>query len=188
MLSISELKKGVVLKINNKPFIITARDHSHMGRGGNILRVKLKNLIDGATMEHTFRGADTAEEADIVKVNAQYLYKDQTNGYFMHQETYEEISMPLDLIKDEILYLMEGQTVQVLIFDQRPAAIELPKALDLKIAFTSSGTRGNTAQGSVRKEATLETGLVINVPLFIKDGDMVRVNTETGEYTDRVVQ
>lgn len=186
MLNVSQLKKGVIIKINNQPYIITTAEHSHVGRGGNILRAKLKNLITGATKDETFRGADSVEEADITKAIAQYLYADSNDLYFMDIATYEQISISRALGESAIPYLKEGLQAHILYFDQKPSAIELPPKVDLKVIATADAVRGNTAQGNVYKEATLETNAIFLVPSFIKEGDTIRINTDSGEYVERI--
>ena len=159
---------------------------AHVGRGGNILRAKLKNLITGATKEETFRGADSVEEADITKVIAQYLYNDPNYLYFMTVEDYEQVAVPSAIGKNALPYITEGLSVTILCFDQKPATIELPAKVDLKVTSASDAVRGNTAQGSGYKEVTLETNTIFSAPMFIKEGDTIRINTDTGEYVERV--
>jgi len=186
MFSISEIKLGKVIKVNNQPYLVIWTQHVQMGRGGAILRTKIKNLIDGSVLEKTFKGADKADEAELARNKASFLYTDDDNIYFMDSGTYEQFSLPKDQLKNEVKFLKEGTDVDVLNFEGKPVSIDLPKKVELKIVETVPGVRGDTAQGSATKAAKLETGYTIQVPLFVNQGDVVRVNTETGEYVERV--
>lgn len=186
MLSISDLKKGTVFKHTNEPFQVLSYSHSHMGRGGATVRVKARGLISQAVLELSFKGNDKIDEADLARAKADYLYKDENNAYFMEQESYEQFSLPIDHVKDQLDFLKEGATVDVLIFESKPVAISLPIKMEFTIEHTEPAVKGDTAQGSVTKQAILETGTVIQVPLFIKQDDVIRVNTETREYVERV--
>jgi len=186
MLNVSQLKKGTFVKINSQPYIIVSADHSHAGRGGSVLKAKLKNLITGATKDETFRGADTVEEADINKVAAQYLYHDEDYLYFMTSADYEQLTVPATVGKSLLPYLTEGLKVIILCFDQKPVTVELPAKVELKVISAGNAVRGNTAQGSTYKEVILETNAIFSAPMFIKEGDTIRINTDTGEYVERV--
>ncbi len=186
MLTVAQLKKGVVVKLNGQPYIIVSAEHSHMGRGGSTLKAKFKNLLNGTTKSETFRGADSVEEADVIKVEAQYLYKDTDNLYFMTLSDYEQVLVPFTLGENALPYLKEGLKVTILYFDKKPSAIELPPKVELKIISTSDAVRGNTAQGNVYKEAVVETKAIFSVPAFIKEGDTVVINTDTGEYAEKI--
>ncbi len=186
MLQISDIKLGTVIKLDNEPYIVIWAQHSKQARSGAVLRTKIKNLVTGNVLEKTFKGGDTAEEANLRRSQANYLYQDQTMACFMNTETYDQFNIALDQIGEKINYLKDGSLVDVLYFEEQPVNISLPTKVDLKVTQTMEGVRGDTAQGKVTKPATLETGLEINVPLFIKEGDLVRVNTETGEYVERV--
>jgi elongation factor P len=186
MLNISDIHLGTVMKVDGQPYVVVWTQHVHMGRGGNILRTKIKNLIDGRVLERTFKGVDSAEEADLMRGRASYLYKDSDNAFFMNIKDYEQFGLSLEQVGEQTHYLKEGDEVDVLYFEDRPVTINLPKKVELKVTQTVDGARGDTAQGKVTKPATLETGLEIGVPLFVKEGDLVRVSTETGEYVERV--
>ena len=186
MLSISDIKLGSVVKINNQPYTVTWTQHVQMGRGGAILRTKVKNLIDGSVLEKTFKGADKIEEADLERAKASFLYSDEDNVYFMDSQSYEQFSLPKDQIGEKINFLKEGTDVDVLNFEEKPVSMDLPTKVALKVTETAPGVRGDTAQGGATKAATLETGYVLQVPLFINQDDEVRVNTDTGEYVERV--
>ena len=186
MLNISDLKLGTVIKHNNEPYVVTWTQHVQMGRGGAILRTKIKNLITGNVLEKTFKGNDKAEEADLERGKADFLYKDNDNAYFMDNTSYEQFQVNLEQIGEKINFLKDGQVVDVMYFNEKPVNVDLPKKVELKVTSAPPAVRGDSAQGRVTKPITLETGATINAPLFIKEDEMVRVNTETGEYVERV--
>ena len=185
MLSINEIKIGKVIIVNNEPYVVTKTDHHKMGRGGAVLKVKLKNLISGNVLERTFQGNDKAEPANTERKKANFMYLDEDNANFMDNESYEQFSLDKEAIGEPADFLKEGMTVDVLIFKQKPVSIKLPAKADLKIISSPPGIKGDTA-GSATKMATLETGKQLKVPLFINEGDVIKVNTETGEYVERV--
>ncbi len=184
MLSLSELKIGKIVKIANEPFVIVRAEHHKMGRGGAVLKTKLRNLISGNTLERTFQGNEKAEEAETQKKKANYLYKDEESANFMDNESYEQFSLPLEQISDRQKFLKENTEVDILYFDGNPVALELPVKLEFKVTSAPPGVRGNSA-GSVTKMVEIETGAEVNVPMFINEGDIIRINTDTGEYVER---
>jgi len=184
MLNISEIKTGKSIILNGEPYAVIYCEHSKMGRAGAVLRTKLKNLISGAVLEKTFQGADRIEEAEIAKSKAQYLYKDGENYVFMDNETYNQFSLSRETLGGSVKYLIEGTEVVILNFNGRPANIELPVKMKLKVVEAPPGVKGDTVSGG-SKAVKLETGLEITAPLFIKKGDEVIVNTEKGEYVSR---
>ncbi len=185
MLSINEIKIAKVIIINNEPYVITKTDHHKMGRGGAVLKVKLKNLISGSVLERTFQGNDKAEEADTSKKKANFMYLDDNYANFMDNETYEQFTISTETIGDKQKYLRDGTDVDVLYFDGKAVAIDLPVKMEFKVTSAPPGVKGNSA-GNVTKKVKLETGFEIAVPLFINEGDVIRINTDTGEYAERV--
>jgi len=186
MLNISDLQLGTFLVHNAQPHQLIYREHSKLGRGGAILRAKIKNLLSGAIIDLTFKGNDKIEEADITRSKAQFTYKDEAGYHFMNMETFDQTSLPRDRVGRGGGFLKDGIEVDVLSWNNKAININPPIKIDLKVAETEPAIRGNTAQGSVTKPAVLETGAKVFVPIFIKVGDMIRVNTETGEYVERV--
>lgn len=184
MLSLSEIKLGKVLKMNNEPFVIIKADHHKMGRGGAVLKTKLRNMVSGAVIEHTFQGNEKAEEAEVETKKADFLYKDADNAYFMDNSSFEQFDLPIDAIGDQMLFLKDNTEVSVLYYEGRPMTIKLPIKMEFKVVSAPPGVKGNSA-GNVMKQAELETGATINIPLFVNSGDIVRVNTESGEYVER---
>ncbi len=185
MLNFNEIKLGSLIKINNEPYVVISAEHLKMGRGGAVLKTKLKNLLTGNVLDKTFKGGDKAEEADLERTKADFLYNDEENFYFMDQNTFEQFSLSKEKIGKKAQFLKEGTTVEVLNFEGTPQAIELPIKIELKVISAPPGIKGDTAQGGT-KTVTLETGAELNVPLFVKEGDIIRINTDTGEYVERV--
>lgn len=186
MLGISELKVGAHIQQGGEPYVVIWNQHVQMGRGGAILRTKIRNLITGAVLEKTFKGADKAEEADLSRGKADYLYKDESQAYFMDNSSFEQFEISLEVLGEKIGLLKESTTVDVLYFNENPVSVNLPAKVELEVTSAPPGVRGDTAQGKVEKEVELETGVSIKVPIFIKTGDVIRINTEKGEYTERV--
>lgn len=181
MLVPTDLKNNTVFKMDDQTFIVLKYEHVTQGRGGATIKVKVKNIKTGAIVEKGFNGNDKVEEANINKASYQYLYADTDFMYFMNLADYDQITLPLS---EDAKYLKEGEKVIVVSVDGEPLYIELPKSVDLKITYTEPGVKGNTVNNP-NKKATLETGLEVNVPMFINIGDTVKVNTESGEYLGR---
>ncbi len=180
----TELKKGVVIEIDGKPFRVIEYNQKVMGRGGSIVNVKVKNLIDGSVIPKTFKGQEKIESAEVTNQTVQYLYKDDTNYFFMDPETFEQFELSSDLVDESAGYLKEGENITLQSFNGSITNISLPKNIYLEVTQTENVVKGDTST-SVTKDATLETGLVIRVPAFIKTGDVVSVDTETGAYRER---
>lgn len=185
MLTISDIKLGTAITHNNQPYVVIAADHHKMGRGGANLKTKLKNLITGANLEITYSGGDKAQEADMERSKANFLYQEGDKYFFMDNTSYEQFELPQEVIGTPAAFLKDGMAVEVLIYEGRPVSIKLPIKVELEVKETPPGIKGDTA-GSAMKTATLETGKEIRVPLFVNQGDMIRVNTETEEYVERV--
>lgn len=184
MLSISEIKIGRVLEINKEPYVVIRTDHHKMGRGGAVLKVKLRNLINSNVLERTYQGSEKAEEAQTQTQKANFLYKDASDAYFMNNESYEQFTLPLEDLGDRTNFLKDGTDVNVLYFNDQPVTIDLPIKMDFKVVTAPPGVKGNSVSNGT-KQVELETGAKVNAPLFINEGDMIRVNTETGEYVER---
>lgn len=180
----TDLKKGTVVQIDGKPYRVTEYNQKVMGRGGSIVNVKLRNLIDGSVVPRTFKGQDKIERAEVSNRAVQYLYNDGDTFYFMDPETFEQYELPRDLVDDAANYLKEGDDLNLQFFGDKVITVELPKNLYLEVTYTEDVVKGDTTS-SVLKNATLETGLVVKVPAFIKTGDVVSVDTATGDYRER---
>ena len=184
MLNFNEIKPGKVLEINNEPFLIIKTDHHKMGRGGAVLKVKMKNLINESVLEKTYQGNEKAEEAHTETKKANFMYKDQSEAYFMDNKSFEQFSLSLENIGEKIGFLKEGIDVDVLYFNENPVSITLPIKMDFKVISSPPGVKGNSS-GNVTKQVEIETGAMITAPLFINEGDIIKINTETGEYVER---
>jgi len=184
MLNINEIKAGKNILWEGAPYAVLTAEHSKTGRAGAVLRTKLKNLLNGSVLEKTFNGSDKADEADMSKSKAQYLYSEQSGFVFMDTVTYDQFSLAKDVIGNAYLYLLEGTEVNVLNFNDIPVNIELPIKVTLTVVEAPPGIKGDTA-GTGGKVIKLETGLKISAPLFVNEGDKIIVNTERGEYVSR---
>lgn len=180
----TDLKKGTVCQIDGKPYRVVEYAQKVMGRGGSIVNVKLKNLIDGSVIPKTFKGQDKIERAEVSNKTVQYLYSDGSDFHFMDPETFEQFQLGADIVDNATNYLKEGDELSLQFFSDRVINVELPKNLYLEVTYAEDVVKGDTTS-SVLKDATLETGLVIKVPAFIKVGDVVSVDTATGEYRER---
>ncbi len=185
MYSTAEFKKGLKIEIDGSPFIIVDFQHVKPGKGGAFVRTKLKNLLTGRVLDQTFRSGERVKKPDLVEKEMQYLYREGDRYCMMDNETYEQIMLTAEQVGDARLYLIENMNLKVLIFNQQPVAVDLPNFVELTVAQTEPGVRGDTATGGT-KPATLESGAVIQVPLFINEGKRVKVDTRTGSYIERV--
>ena len=184
MLNFNEIKTGRVIKLNADPYIIIKTDHHKMGRGGAVLKIKCRNLINGNILERTYQGAEKAEEAETETKKANFMYKDKEQAYFMDNASYEQFNLNLEELGEQIQFLKDGTDVDVLYFESRPVSISLPIKMEFKVVSAPPGVKGNSA-GNVNKQVEIETGAKINVPMFINEGDIIRINTDTGEYVER---
>ena len=182
--SITELKKGTVFQMEGVPYIVVDYNQKVMGRGGSIVNLRIKSLLDGKVLSETFKGNEQLEPAEVNKQNVQYLYQTGETFNFMNEETFEQFEINAEMIGDGAGYLKEGDTVVLQSFDGTPINVELPKNVYLKVTYTEDVTRGDTS-GNVTKPATLETGVEVRVPAFIKQGDVISVDTTTGAYRER---
>ncbi len=179
----TDLKKGTVIQIDGKPYRVTEYSQKVMGRGGSIVNVKLKNLLDGSVIPKTFKGADKIEPASVNSQPVQFLYAD-TEFHFMNPDTFEQFAVSADIAGDAKSYLKEGDELNLQFFDSVVINVELPKNLYLKVIEAEDVVRGDTAN-AVTKDAVVETGLKVKVPAFIKVGDIISVSTEDGSYRER---
>lgn len=181
----SNFKNGLKIEIDGEPFVMTYFQHVKPGKGGAFVRTKIKNLRNGRVREKTFRAGEKVEEADIDDRAMQYLYQDGDSLVFMDNETFDQLSIPIEHMGDTRKFLKENTEVSIVLYKGAPINIELPQFIEAEITQTDPGLKGDTASGAT-KPATLETGAVVQVPLFIKEGESIRVDTRTGEYVERV--
>ncbi|MCX7770690.1 MAG: elongation factor P [Proteobacteria bacterium] len=185
MYSTADFKKGLKIEFNGEPYEIIDFQHVKMGRGGAIVRTKMKNLKTGYVMENTFRSGEKVERPNLEEKEMQFLYKSDNDYVFMDNESYEQINISEGLVGDNKDYLMENMNVRILFFQGNPIGIELPTFVELKVVETVPGIKGDTVSGG-GKPAKLETGATIQVPLFINEGDVIKIDTRTGTYIERV--
>lgn len=184
MYSPTDLKKGVVFQMDGAPYKVVEYNQKVVGRGGSIVSLKVKNLITGALLPKTFKGQDKVEPAEVSNKKVQYLYNDGEIFYFMDPETFEQFELSKDIIDEAAGFLKEGEALNLQFFDGKVINIELPKNVWLEVVYTENVVKGDTTS-SVLKDVELETGLVIKVPAFIKEKDIVSVDTSTYEYRER---
>ena len=184
MLSVNDFKNGLTIEFDNNLWRVVEFQHVKPGKGGAFVRSKLKNLRTGANQEKTFRSTEKVERAIIDTKSMQYLYADGDNHVFMDTETYEQLELPAAQINDELKYLKENMQVSIMMYGSETLGVELPNTVDLAVAATEPGVRGDTSSGGT-KPATLETGLVVQVPFFVNEGDLLTINTSDGSYISR---
>jgi len=184
-LSITDLKKGTIFQFEATPYRVVEYGQKVMGRGGSIVNVKIKSLIDGKVLDKTFKGNESIDSADVSNQAVQYLYNDGSTFYFMNEDTYDQFELSVDIIGDQAGYMKDGDRVQAQLFDGRVITIELPKNVPLKVTYTETAVKGDTSS-AITKNATVETGVIVKVPAFIKQGDLISVDTTTGAYRERV--
>ncbi|MCL6471964.1 MAG: elongation factor P [Firmicutes bacterium] len=185
MITTAQFKNGLTIEIDGTIYQIVEFQHVKPGKGSAFVRTKLKNFKTGAVIDKTFRAGESVEQAIVNRRPMQYLYNDGADYHFMDTETYEQISIAQTNLAEESKYLKENMNVLIAMHEGQPIGVDLPTAVELEVTHTEPGVKGNTASGAT-KPATLETGLVIQVPLFINNGDIVKVDTRTGEYITRV--
>lgn len=181
---ITDLKKGQIFQLEGEPFKVLEYAQKVMGRGGSIVNVKIKSLIDGKVLAKTFKGNESIEPADVSNQTVQYLYNDSQTYYFMDGNTFEQIEISSDIIGDQAGYLKEGDNIIAQSFNGTVISVELPKNVYLEVTYTEDVVKGDTTS-SVLKDATLETGITVKVPAFIKLGDIISVDTASGNYRER---
>ncbi len=184
MISTGDLKRGMTVELDGDLWNILEYHHIKIGRGSAQVRLKIRNLKSGSTVERTFQSGEKFRRAIIDRKPVQYLYREGDTYYFMDTETYEQIHMSADALGDSVGFLKPEMTIRVEFYGSQAVGIELPQTVDLKVVETVPGIKGATATNQM-KPATLETGVVVQVPPFIDEGDVIRVNTDTGEYLAR---
>ena len=185
MYTASDLRKGLKVIIDNEPYIVTVFDFSKPGKGQALYRTKLRNMITGLTIDRTFREGDTFEPASLEEREMQFLYKEGDQHHFMDNETYEQIVINEESLGDAKSFLIENLNVKVLLFRERAIGVDLPNFVNLRVIKTEPWVRGDTSKADF-KPATLETGYVVRVPPFIEEGELITVDTRTGEFSKRV--
>ncbi len=185
MYKTSDFRKNLKLEIDGKPYVIVDFQHTNPGKGSAFVRTKLKNLETGQLLEKTYKsGVDSFDKPDLDEREMEYTYGDSEGYNFMDQKTFESINLNHDVVGDAKNFLQEGMKVDVLFYNERPISLELPNFVVLRVAETDPGLKGDTASGGSKK-AIMETGLQVNVPLFIEEGELLKIDTRTGDYVER---
>jgi elongation factor P len=183
--STAEFRRGLKIEIDKKPFIIVDFQHVKPGKGGAFVRTKMKNLINGSVMEKTFRSGEKVAKPDLNEKDMQYLYKDDQGFHFMDTENYEQVFISTSQVGDAANFLSDGLELTVLYYEGVPISLEIPNFVELPIKKTEPGVKGDTATGG-SKPATLTTGFVVQVPLFLNEGDVLKIDTRSGDYVERI--
>ncbi|MCX5922348.1 MAG: elongation factor P [Candidatus Dependentiae bacterium] len=186
MISTSDFRKGTKILYKDQPYMVVEFQHVKPGKGGAFMRTKMKNMITGLMHEDTFRSGEKFDSPKLEYRDMVYLYEDGGLYQFMDQDNYEQVAFTKEQLGDTFDYLKEQTVYNILNFQEKPIAVNAPLHMVLKVVETPPGVRGDTAQGAGSKPATLETGLVVQVPLFVNEGDMVKVDTRDGNYIERV--
>lgn len=184
MISANDFRFGTVIKVEGQLFTVVGFSHVKPGKGGAYVRSKLKRLSDGNVMERTFRSDEKVEDVRLEHKDMQYLYRDDNLLYFMDKENYEQMALNADVLGDAVNFLAEGATITIQFYKDEAIGVEIPPAVELKVEVADPGIRGDTATGAT-KPVKLETGYMIQVPLFIEPGDKIKVDTRSGEYLER---
>jgi elongation factor P len=185
MISTGDLKRGMTLELDGELWTVLEYNHIKIGRGSAQVRIKMRNVKTGTTVERTFQAGEKFRRAIVDRKPVQYLYHEDGTYYFMDTETYEQTVMDREQLREVTGYLKDNQLLDILTYQDQPIDVELPPNVELEVRQTDPGFRGDTATGGT-KPATLETGLVVQVPLFVNEGDVIRVDTRSGQYLERV--
>jgi len=185
MYSVADLRKGLKITLDGDPYIVIAFDFSKPGKGQALYRTKMRNMINGTILDRTYRSGETFEPASLEERTMQYLYKEDTNYCFMDNQNYEQIAISEAILGDSKYYLIDNLMVDVLMFGDKPIGVNVPNFVNLRVIQTDPWVKGDTS-GSDSKPATLETGYVLRVPPFIEEGELITIDTRTGEYSTRV--
>jgi len=186
MYQTTDFRKGLKIELEGKPYVMLESTHVNPGKGSAFVKTRLKNLETGQVIERTFKaGVDTVDKPDVEEREMSYMYSDQEGFNFMDQNSYESIHLTTDQVGDSSGYLQEGIVITILFYKGRPISLDLPNFVSLKVVETDPGLKGDTATGG-KKKAIMETGLQVNVPLFIKEGELLKIDTRSGEFVERV--
>jgi len=185
MIDVNDLRKGVTFELDGELYRVLEYQHHKPGRGNATIRTKLRNLRSGSTLDKTFQSGDRVQDIRLDHSTVQYMYGDGNLYYFMDTESFEQPALSADLLGDAVNYLTEGITLELSSYEGKPLDCEIPLTVDLKVVSSAPGVKGDTATGAT-KAATLSTGLTVMVPLFVNEGDTIRVDTRTGQYLTRV--
>lgn len=185
MATSADIKKDIVLNYNNQLYVVTDFTFVNPGKGSAFYRTKMKSLESGKVIEITFKSGETVDIADVEKRKMQYLYKDAEGYHFMDPASYEQVSVSEDMVGDKGIYLKDGIDALVVLHNGAAITIEVPRKVTLKVVQAEPAVKGDTASGNVTKEVVMENGLRVRAPMFIKEGELLIINTDTGEYVER---
>jgi elongation factor P len=185
MIAATQIKRGMTIKLNGELYRVFSFQHITPGNWRGMVQTKLKSIKSGSIIEHRFRSEDRIEQAYLETHEMEYLYSDGSDFYFMNTETFDQLYLPKELLEDAVSYLVPNIKIQVEVYEDKPIGVELPASVELRVLSTEPALRGATVS-NVNKPATLETGLVIQVPPFINEGELIRVDTSEGKYLERV--
>jgi translation elongation factor P len=180
----TDLKKNVLITLDGQPYKVIEYSQKVMGRGGSIVNVKVKNLVTGALLPKTFKGQEKIEPAEVTTKKVQYLYKDDEKFYFMDPETFEQYELSSDMVGDSKDFMRDGDEMEIQFYNGSPINLALPKNVWMQVTYTENAVKGDTSS-AVTKDATIETGATVRVPAFIKEGDVISIDTETYAYRER---
>ncbi|BCS53864.1 elongation factor P [Geobacter sp. SVR] len=185
MYSVADLKKGLKIILDGDPYVVIAFDFTKPGKGQALYRTKMRNMINGTILDRTYRSGETFDPASLEERQMEYLYKEDTHYTFMDQQTYEQVMMEEETLGDAKNFLLENLKVDVLLFGEKAIGVTLPNFVNLRVTQTDPWAKGDTS-GNDSKPATVETGYVLRVPPFIEEGELITIDTRTGEYSTRV--
>ena len=185
MIKAGAIDKGMCLLIKEDPHLVVEREFVNPGKGSAFVRLKLKNLITGQVLKPVMKSQDSVEEVSVIEKPCQYLYVDSEAYHFMDNDSYEQFTVPLEGFEDKQYFMIEGETYKVTLWEDKPIDVKLPTKIVYTVTEASEGVKGDTVTKTT-KPVTIETGLVVRVPLFIKEGERIMINTETKEYVERV--
>ena len=183
-MDLNDLKLGTIILYNNEPFQVIWSNRMRTAQRKPVMQTKLRNVITGKVMEYSFKFGEKIEEADVSREKASFLYSDADGAHFMNSTTFETIDMPREATEEQLKFLKDGMEVQILRFNDKPVSVDLPIKVDLKVTEAPPNVVGNSG-GAITKPVTVETGLVVNAPMFIKEGDIIRIDSRSGEYVER---
>lgn len=187
MITSNDFKRGVVIKVDGELYSVVEFQHVKPGKGGAFVRTKLKSVKKGSVVDKTFRGGEKVEDVRIDKRPMQFLYEEESDLVFMDTESYEQEHLSRDVAGNLLDYIKEGDSIEISIYEGKPISIDLPTFVTLKVVYAEPGVKGDTAT-NVTKPVKLETGAEVHVPLFVNEGDMIKIDTRTGDYVERVKQ
>lgn len=185
MISVTQLRAGKAFKDGNRVYQVLEYKHTKMGRGNATIRVKAKDILTGVVLDKSFISGSKVEDVDLISRSMQYLYLDKDEVYFMDPTTFEQIKLDRALVEEQIKYFKEGMTVKVSFYEENPFSVELPNSMVFEVGFAPPGIKGDSANPG-NKPVVLENGLTVQVPLFIKKGNKVKIDVRTGDYVSRV--